>query len=144
MATSNTNDLMRVPLGEVLGTPGFLNGAAKEEWLKQNKVHVEVDWAGRDSIDLPTAWRIKKDYDVMYARIQKEAAAQRVEQEEVRIAQREREELWAQATKRHNRPGVNFGTAAMLGRQEVEEVEKALPRNIRERLYWPISPALIF
>lgn len=137
---------MRVPFGEILGVPSFLTGAAKEEWCKANKVVIEIDWAGRESVDLPTAWRLKEMGDKLAERANEERWKQILHNDAINTAQGERERLFGEAYQRivQNAVGVNPVEAIAQARSEVDELEKDLPRDVRHRLVWPNNIPLLF
>lgn len=134
----------RVPLLDILGIPAFHNNEHKEQWCRDNKVELIEDWAGRESVDVATAWRLKADYDKFIARARKVAAEQAAEQEQIRQAQRDREVQYAELVRQHS-VGRSVGEAAAIARVEIEKQEHGhLPASVRQRLYWPVTIPLVF
>lgn len=137
------SDAMRIPLNEIHGVPGFFSGEAKEAWLRQNNVVLETDWAGRDSVDLPTAWRLKRIYDEQLAKAQKEAQINAEREEHIREAQKARNEMYGRAYARLSRGGVDPNQALLQAQREVLAAEK-LPRDVQNRLHFPPNMPLFF
>lgn len=140
---ARTDTQMRVPLTEVLGIPGFLYGEQRDQWLRDNNVEVTQDWAGRESVDLPTAWRLKEQHDKFLAKAQADAAKHAAHAEEVHAAQQARHDTYGRAFARYGRTNPP-GKALALAKRDVIESEKHLPAKVRKELMWPVSIPMIF
>ena len=133
----NTNNtcLCRVPAGEAAGIPPFARDAELEEWCRREGVDLALDYRGRWSIPLSTAYEL-------YERAERAAAEQAAAQAE--IDARNRAELSTAQAKRQETyvaayiAAMRRGKGGMLANQEgwaaVHEAERKTPARITDQL----------
>jgi hypothetical protein len=137
----------RVPLTECLGYADWMTAEAKASWLRENRIEIREDWAGRESVDLATAYRLKDMYDKANEKAQQQQNALGAHQAAVRHAQIAREEKLGTILGKLNgsRLGQPFLENLAIARaQVIAEEAETLPREIRKELHWPLNTPIIW
>lgn len=135
----NLAELVRVPLADVPCFPHFLRFDLQQDWIRSKRVEIKPDWAGRPSIDLPTAYRLQAENEADMAA---DEARRRAEAEKldaaVTNAQERRQKIYTEAYLA-NLPGGTLSDGRMneVRKQAwlaVYKAEKGLAPEIAMRL----------
>lgn len=120
----------RVPLADIPVIPLFVTGESREIWLKEHNVTVELDWAGRPSVDLETAWRLKDLLDRQQELVLKEERKRAEHDAAVAAAQREADETFHRVFTEVCNVKPSGVEATVAARQAVMDLVKKLPRDV--------------
>lgn len=133
--------LVRVPVAECPAVPIFLTNAGLAEWLAARGVEVKPDYAGRPSIDLPTAYRLQAEGEAgVKAEEARRRAAAAALGAQVDKAQQHRQDTYVKAylAALPNTSGSTHGLTE--ARQKAWRAVRAAERNLSPEVAQRLGP----